>query len=93
MTPTATPTLTPTPLVVFTQRDVWARNGCYEDFTAVGRIPARANLRLLPSDRRFDNLSRECVLVEYQRDGAAVIGWVLTVDVGIDLPPTPTRSP
>jgi hypothetical protein len=81
MTPTGTntptPTLTPTPLVVYTQRDVWARNGCYENFTAIGRIPARASLRLLPSERRFDDLNRECILVEYQREGGAVIGGYL----------------
>jgi hypothetical protein len=97
MTPTATqtptPTLTPTPLVVYAQRDVWARNGCYENFTAVGRVPARATLRLLPSERRFDDLSRECLLVEYQRQGGAVIGWVLTADVGISLPSTATPAP
>jgi hypothetical protein len=72
---------------------MWARNGCYENFTAVGRIPARATLRLLPSERRFDDLSRECILVEYQRDGGAVIGWVLTADIGIELPPTVTPAP
>ena len=97
MTPTATqtptPTLTPTPLVVYAQRDMWARNGCYENFTAIGRVPARATLRLLPSERRFDDLSRECILVEYQREGGAVIGWVLTADIGITLPLTPTPAP
>jgi hypothetical protein len=97
MTPTATntptPTLTPTPLVVYAQRDFWARNGCYENFTAIGRIPASASLRLLPSERRFDDLNRECILVEYQREGGAVIGWVLTADVAIALPLTPTPAP
>jgi tetratricopeptide (TPR) repeat protein len=92
-TPTPLPSLTPTPRVVIAQRDMWARNGCYEKFTAIGRIPAGAELRFLPSDRRFDDLSRECVLVEYQRQGGAVIGWVLTADVGISPPPTPTRAP
>lgn len=93
LTPTSTPTLTPTPLVVIAQRDMWARNGCYENFTAIGRIPSGAKLRFLPSERRFDDLSRECVLVEYQRNGAAVIGWVLTMDVGTTLPPTSSPSP
>jgi len=92
-TPTPTITITPTPRVVISQRDVWARNGCYENFTAIGRIPSSATLRLLPSERRFDDLSRECVLVEYQRDGGAVIGWVLTADVGISPPSTPSPSP
>jgi hypothetical protein len=90
ITPTLLPTITPTPLAVIAQRDVWARNGCYEDFTAIGRIPFGAMLRLLPSERRFDNLNRECVLIEYQRDGGATIGWVLTMDVGLLPPATPT---
>jgi hypothetical protein len=47
----------------------------------------------LPSERRFDDLSRECILVEYQREGGAVIGWVLTADIGITLPPTVTPAP
>ena len=63
--PTLTPTLTPTPIVAFTQRDVFARNGCYEKFTAVGKIPAGASVRFLPTERRFDEFNRECVLVEY----------------------------
>lgn len=92
-TPTETPTLTPTPLFVYAQRDVWARNGCYEGFTAVGRIPAGGSVRFLPSDRRFDGFNRECVLVEYQRDGAAVIGWVLTLDLDANPPPTMTPAP
>jgi hypothetical protein len=93
VTPTETPTLTPTPLFVYVQRDVWARNGCYDSFTAVGRIPAGGTVRFLPSERRFDDFNRECVLVEHQRDGAAVIGWVLTLDLGASPPPTTTPSP
>jgi tetratricopeptide (TPR) repeat protein len=92
-TPTDTPTLTPTPLVIIAQRDVWARNGCYEDFTAVGKVSSGGLLRLLPSERRFDNFNRECVLVEYQREGGAIIGWVLTIDLGDEPPPTLTPSP
>ena len=90
---TATPTLTPTPLAGITQREVWARNGCYESFTAVGRIPAAGTVRFLPSERRFDSFNRECVLVEFQRDGGTVIGWVLLADVGAEPPPTSTPSP
>ncbi|HSF80770.1 MAG TPA: hypothetical protein VLA49_06030 [Anaerolineales bacterium] len=93
LTPTGTPTLTPTPTSGIAQRDIWARNGCYEGFTAIGRIPAGASLRFLPSERRFDDFNRECVLVEYQRDGAAVIGWVLMLDVGSGPPPTVTPAP
>ena len=92
-TPTSPPTMTPTPQVVVSQRDVWARNGCYENFTAIGRVPAGATLRLLPSERRFDPIGRECLLVEYQREGGAVIGWVLTADVGITEPETSTPAP
>jgi tetratricopeptide (TPR) repeat protein len=92
-TETGTPTLTPTPLSSIAQRDIWARNGCYEGFTAVGKIPAGATVRFLPSERRFDDFNRECVLVEYQRDGAAVIGWVLILDLGAGPPPTLTPSP
>lgn len=102
LTPTTTPTLTPsptlTPLPTFTpmpvagiaQRDIWARNGCYESFTAVGRIPTGGFMQFLPSERRFDDFNRECVLVEYQGPTSSVIGWVLIMDVGSMPPPTPT---
>ncbi len=95
-TPTSTmmPTLTPTPINAFTQREVFARNGCYEKFTAVGRIPAGATVRFLPTERRFDEFNRECVLVEYlTAEGGAVDGWVLTLDVGVAPPPTATIAP
>jgi len=92
--PTLTPTLTPTPINAFTQRDVYARNGCYEKYTAIGRIPAGAYVRFLPTERRFDEFNRECVLVEYlTADGGAIDGWVLTLDVGIEPPPTATIKP
>ncbi len=92
--PTLTPSLTPTPISAFTQRDVFARNGCYEKFTAVGKIPAGSTVRFLPTERRFDEFGRECVLVEYLApDGSAIDGWVLTLDVGVDLPPTATTKP
>jgi tetratricopeptide (TPR) repeat protein len=92
--PTLTPTLTPTQIVAFTQRDVYARNGCYEKFTAVGKIPSGERVRFLPIERRFDEFSRECVLVEYLTvDGGAIAGWVLTLDVGVEPPPTATSAP
>lgn len=92
--PTATSTLTPTPIVAFTQKDVFVRNGCYEKFTAIGKIPSGERVRFLPAERRFDEFNRECVLVEYLTDeGGAITGWVLTLDVGVDLPPTATISP
>jgi tetratricopeptide (TPR) repeat protein len=92
--PTLTPTLSPTPIVAFTQRDVYARNGCYEKFTAVGKIPAGSKVRFLPAERRFDEFNRECVLVEYLTDnGGAIAGWLLTLDVGVELPPAVTSTP
>jgi hypothetical protein len=78
---TNTPTLTPTPLTLVLARQVWARNGCYETFTAIGRIPEGATVRTLPSERRFDNLNRECLLVEYQGPTQSVIGWILLLDL------------
>lgn len=78
---TSTPTLTPTPLTLILARQVWARNGCYESFTAIGRIPDGATVRTLPSERRFDNLNRECLLVEYQGPTQSVIGWILLIDL------------
>jgi tetratricopeptide (TPR) repeat protein len=94
VTPSQTPTLTPTPIVAFTQREVYARNGCYEKFTAIGQIPAGSSVRFLPAERRFDEFNHECVLVEYlAADGAAITGWIFTMDVGIEPPPTATYSP
>jgi tetratricopeptide (TPR) repeat protein len=92
-TSTSTPTATLPPVSGIAQRDVWARNGCYESFTAVGRIAAGATVRFLPAERRFDDFNRECVLVEGQREGGSVIGWVLLMDIGAEQPPTPTPSP
>jgi tetratricopeptide (TPR) repeat protein len=92
-TATLTPTLTPTPMAGFAQRDIWARNGCYEGFNAVGKIPTGGALRFLPSERRFDNFNRECVLVEYQTNAGAVIGWVLFADVGPEKPAPTTATP
>ena len=93
-TSSATPTLTPTPIVAFAQRDLYVRNGCYETFTAIGKIHAGSRLRFLPAERRFDEFSRECVLVEYVTEsGGALVGWLLTLDVGVVPPPTNTPSP
>jgi tetratricopeptide (TPR) repeat protein len=94
VTPSPTPTLTPTPIVAYTQREVYARNGCYEKFTAIGQIPAGGTVRFLPTERRFDEFNRECVLVEYLTPtGQGITGWILTLDVGITPPPTATYSP
>lgn len=88
MTATATPSLTPspsptpTPISGIALRDIWARNGCYETFTATGRIPAGGQIFFLSSERRFDSFNRECALVEYRRDAISIIGWVLLMDIG-----------
>jgi tetratricopeptide (TPR) repeat protein len=92
-TATATPTLTPTPIAGVALRDIWARNGCYEGYNAVGKILAGGVLRFLPGDRKFDNFDRECILVENIQEGKSVIGWVLMADVGAELPPSPTPTP
>jgi tetratricopeptide (TPR) repeat protein len=89
--PTFTPSLTPTPFVGGLERPVWARNGCYENFNAIGRIPVGAEVRLLPQERRFDTLNRECLLVEYNGPQGSVIGWILVADLGPA--PEPTLEP
>jgi tetratricopeptide (TPR) repeat protein len=81
-TNTPTPTLTPTPLALSLNRMVWARGSCYEAYEAIGKIPEGATVRPLPAERRFDNLSRECLLVEYVGAGQPVIGWILLQDTG-----------
>ena len=105
LTPTATATLTPTitltpepsstplPISSIAQRDIWARSGCYEGFSAVGRIRSGGVVRFLPSERRFDDFNRECALVEYQRESGDVIGWVLLADLGAEPPPPLTPTP
>ena len=82
-TPTATltATLTPTPFTGIVARAVWARNGCYESFSAIGKIPEGGTIRTMPAERRFDNLNRECLLVEYQGPTNSVIGWILVRDL------------
>ena len=80
ITPTAT--LTPTPLSGVVARDVWVRSGCYETFRAIGLVPAGSTVRFLPSERRYDNINRECLLVEFANaDNTTLIGWILIADV------------
>ncbi len=81
-TPTITFTPTPTPTTAQTLRDVWARSNCYEGYPAIGKIPAESQVDFLPAERRFDNFSRECVLVEYEEFGSSIIGWILIADLG-----------
>ena len=79
--PTQTPTITPTPLTATVARKIWARNGCYEEYQAIAHIPEGAMVRLLPAERRFDTLSRECLLVEYVGETRTIIGWILIADI------------
>jgi tetratricopeptide (TPR) repeat protein len=94
-TSTPTPTMTPTPMYAVSQRELWARSGCYEGFNAVGKIPVNSEIRFIPDEqRRFDGFNRECVLVQFTRhDGSAVIGWVLFADLGTEPVPLSTPSP
>jgi len=84
-TPTETPfyTATPTPVVTGTAlRDLFARQGCYEGFRSTGRIPEGAVVTLLSiPERVFDNLNRECVLIEYRTAEANVLGYLLIMDL------------
>jgi hypothetical protein len=80
--PTNTPTVTPTPFTAKLARTVWSRNGCYEEFTAIApQLPEGALVRLLPAERRFDTLSRECLLIEYVGETRTIIGWILIADL------------
>lgn len=93
-TSTPTPTMTPTPVYAVSQRELWARSGCYEGFNSVGKIPVNAEIRFMPDERRFDNFNRECVLVQFTRlDGSSVIGWVLMADLGTEPVPLATPAP
>lgn len=80
--PTQTPTITPTPRTAALSRTVWSRTGCYEEFNAIPpQIPEGAIVRLMPMERRFDSLSRECVFVEYVGETRTILGWVLIADL------------
>ena len=81
--PSLTPTITPTPLAGLVLREVYVRNGCYETFKAIGKVAGGVTVRFLPADRQFDNIGRECLLVEYDApDKTSLIGWILIADVG-----------
>ena len=81
--PTPTEISTPTPVIdLVTMRQVYARNGCYEGYTATGHIPAGVKVRLLSiSERVFDQTNRECVLVEAPSLG--IIGYVWRIDLRV----------
>ena len=93
VTPTATPERSPTPIYSPTAtpvvtgtvlRTLFAREGCYESYRAVGRIPEGGVVTLIAIPNRvFDNLNRECVLVEYRTEDRTIIGYVPLVDMSI----------
>jgi tetratricopeptide (TPR) repeat protein len=78
---TSTPTVTPTPLTAIVARKIWLHTGCYEEFNAMVQIPMGASVNLLPAERRFDSLARECLLVEYHGPTQTSIGWMLISDL------------
>jgi hypothetical protein len=76
-TPTATPVITGTAL-----RPLFARQSCYEAYPATGRVPEGGVVTLIALPNRvFDNLNRECVLVEYRTEESNVIGYILLMDL------------
>jgi len=78
-TATATPVITGTVI-----RNLFARQNCYESYPATGRIPEAGVVTLIAlPDRIFDNLNRECVLIEYRTAEVSVIGYVLLADLTI----------
>ncbi|HEY3345862.1 MAG TPA: hypothetical protein VGJ97_13090 [Anaerolineaceae bacterium] len=81
--PSATPSLTPTPLMGAVARQVWVRKGCYENFEALGKIPAGSSVRFLDNPRSFDPIGRECLLVQFSpANQPSLIGWILIADLG-----------
>lgn len=74
---------TPTPIIRGTViRNLWAYSGCYENTNQVGRIPEGGEVTLIAlPERVFDNLGRECVLVEYRGETRTVIGYLLIADL------------
>jgi tetratricopeptide (TPR) repeat protein len=76
-------TQTPTPIVTGTVlRNLFARQSCYETFPATGRLPEGAVVTLIALPNRvFDDLNRECVLIEYRTPTTNIIGYVLLMDL------------
>lgn len=91
VTPTSTPEVTstpfftasPTPIITgLVRRDLFAYSGCYESTNQVGKIPEGGEVTIIAvPDRQFDDLGRECVLVEYRGELRTVIGYVLIADL------------
>ena len=92
-TPTPTPEMTETPFYTQTatpiitavvQRNLFAYSGCYETTNQVGRIPEGGEVTIIALPQRvFDDLGRECVLVEYAGEQRTVTGYVLIADLTI----------
>lgn len=80
--PTATFTITPTPPTGVVNKTIWVRNGCYETFRLIAQVPEGSIVRFLPADRKFDNINRECLLVEFtDNNNNSQIGWILIADL------------
>lgn len=82
-TPDYTPTATPVITGVVT-RDLFAYSGCYESTNQTGRIPEGGVVTVIAlPERVFDDLNRECVLVEYKGETRTVIGYILVADLSV----------
>lgn len=91
LTPTATPEITETPFVTpsptaiiigVVTRNLWAYSGCYESTNQIGRIPEGGEVTVIGlPERVFDELDRECFLVEYRGETRTVTGYILTADI------------
>ena len=83
--PTETPNYTPTPTPIIKAtviRDLFAYSGCYETTNQVGKIPVDSEVTIIALPQRiFDDLNRECVLVEYLGEDRTVTGYVLIADL------------
>jgi tetratricopeptide (TPR) repeat protein len=82
-----TPDYSPTPTPIITAlvtRNLYAYSGCYEGTNQVGRIPEGGEVTIIALPQRvFDDLDRECVLVEYRGESRTVTGYVLIADLDI----------
>ncbi|NLN69928.1 MAG: tetratricopeptide repeat protein [Chloroflexi bacterium] len=84
-TATETPYYTPSPTPIITGtvlRNLFVRQSCYEAFPATGRLSEGDVVTLIAIPNRvFDDLNRECVLVEHREDTTNVIGYILIMDL------------
>jgi len=84
---TSTPNFTPTAtqvIVGVVTRDLFAYSGCYESTNQNGKIPEGGEVTIIAIPQRvFDDLNRECVLVEYKGETRTIIGYILIADISI----------